>query len=38
MIRGGISEKMIQVSLFTKQKQTHTENKLWLSKGKGGWE
>ena len=24
------------MNLFTKQTQTHTENKLWLPKGKGG--
>ena len=33
MIRGGISEKMVQVNLFTKQKQTHTENKFMVIKG-----
>ena len=36
MIRGGISEKMIQVSLFTKQKQTHTETNYGYQRGKVG--
>ena len=27
---------MTQMNLLTKQTQTHTENKLWLPKGKGG--
>ena len=34
MIIDGISEKkMIQMNLFTKQKQTHIENKLMVIKG-----
>ena len=27
---------MIQINLFTKQRLTYIENKLWLPKGKGG--
>ena len=33
MIIDGISEKMIQTNLFTKQKQTHRKNKLMVIKG-----
>ena len=29
-------KKMIQMNLFTKQKQTHKENKLMVTKGEGG--
>ena len=28
-------KKMIQMNLFTKQKETHIETNLWLPKGKG---
>ena len=32
------NQKMTQMNLFTKQKQTQTEKiNLWLPKGKGGW-
>ena len=30
------SKKMIQMNLFTKQKQTHKENKFMVTKGEGG--
>ena len=29
------SQKMIQMNIFTKQKQTHTENKLMVTKREG---
>ena len=32
------SKKMIQMNLFTKQKQTHKENKFMVTKGEGSLE